>query len=879
MAVASLLKMFLRELPDSLIPYDVQPAFISAHGLREDKEKHLTVLRHLINKLPQANYDLLKYLITFLNEITESSDVNKMTPVALAVVFGPNIFRCRETLQGLKEQACVNAVTCKLIEQHSHLFSADNSNPDELTSQSSSSIGDSSPRKKPARPPPPKFQQDVFSPRKICEDENSNMLGHGDIIDGVDRSGSDDVSGLKSQTTRSPRHEIKGRNNVKISHPEPNRSKSPPQKSFRNGSAPVDASPSRKQILDNTIRDAVKKNLFGNSIVTSSSESDNQCVEASYSPDDKTGGETNQSSNIRDMLKVYTAGKLSKSPDLKVKSKHIEPNSSDLTEDDKTVINQSAFDQMEEQWRGTLKSLTSNRAPPPRNRRGHRPERKTQSENLDELLKTKPNELLIDDFSIQRTMAKTENPVLVKVKNERIAKSLENLDKTSANSKDNPWGSPKTLAKASSSKANKQNDSNEDNGNRLVPRLDLFSMEQNEDEGHVTRISSKERFASILSDGPIRSPRKFQSDEGAHHVHKQQIFLEKRQDTVPVLDMSARDLKKRIDSLKKIISNFESSFEAQHQRPPKPSEKSQVNKYVAELGRAKKQLRELEKSSKDNPDQSSQDIGFAPNLRDVKMRSKDPTKEDTLNALLKRLNDKRSSSGRPEELEMMSSSQLKDEKLAVQKALLQYENLHGRPTSKEDKTLMRPIYERYRRIKRLIVTTENKEHTDRSEGETSQRQERLNKDSSSTAEVDQSSSDLVEVSNPPSVERSNLSAINEDDLNDTFNITRKPQDYGERAGSELESNDSFTNSLTSTKDAVLHGASLEELLKQQKLARKEKKAVGKTLKDFEDEFYAETGRKVQKEDRGPLESEYRDYKQLKARLRLLEVLITKKKGN
>ena len=36
----------------------------------------------------------------------------------------------------------------------------------------------------------------------------------------------------------------------------------------------------------------------------------------------------------------------------------------------------------------------------------------------------------------------------------------------------------------------------------------------------------------------------------------------------------------------------------------------------------------------------------------------------------------------------------------------------------------------------------------------------------------------------------------------------------------------------------------EELLKQQKLARKEKKAVGKTLKDFEDEFYAETGRYV-----------------------------------
>ena len=40
------------------------------------------------------------------------------------------------------------------------------------------------------------------------------MLGHGDIIDGVDRPGSDDFNGLKSLATQSPRHEIKGRNNV-----------------------------------------------------------------------------------------------------------------------------------------------------------------------------------------------------------------------------------------------------------------------------------------------------------------------------------------------------------------------------------------------------------------------------------------------------------------------------------------------------------------------------------------------------------------------------------------------------------------------------------------------------------------------------------------
>ena len=36
----------------------------------------------------------------------------------------------------------------------------------------------------------------------------------------------------------------------------------------------------------------------------------------------------------------------------------------------------------------------------------------------------------------------------------------------------------------------------------------------------------------------------------------------------------------------------------------------------------------------------------------------------------------------------------------------------------------------------------------------------------------------------------------------------------------------------------------EELLKQLKLAKKSKKILGKTLKDFEDEFYVTTGRYV-----------------------------------
>ena len=68
----------------------------------------------------------------------------------------------------------------------------------------------------PARPPPPKFEQGGFSPRKICEDENSNMVGdeNNSVVDGANRPQSDDVKLDASQNIRNSRNEIKGRSTV-----------------------------------------------------------------------------------------------------------------------------------------------------------------------------------------------------------------------------------------------------------------------------------------------------------------------------------------------------------------------------------------------------------------------------------------------------------------------------------------------------------------------------------------------------------------------------------------------------------------------------------------------------------------------------------------
>lgn len=74
----------------------------------------------------------------------------------------------------------------------------------------------------------------------------------------------------------------------------------------------------------------------------------------------------------------------------------------------------------------------------------------------------------------------------------------------------------------------------------------------------------------------------------------------------------------------------------------------------------------------------------------------------------------------------------------------------------------------------------------------------------------------------------------------------------------------------------LHAATMQELVEQLQEAREEKKRIRKNLREFEDQFFRQNGRNVQKEDRSPLAVEYNEYKHLKAKLRLLEVLISKR---
>ncbi|CAH2086778.1 unnamed protein product [Euphydryas editha] len=86
---SSLLKAYLRRLPDPILTKQLYPAFIAADRSPERARE----LRRLVHALPPAHYETLKYLIQHLRKVVAHSAFNKMEARNLAIVFGPTLVR------------------------------------------------------------------------------------------------------------------------------------------------------------------------------------------------------------------------------------------------------------------------------------------------------------------------------------------------------------------------------------------------------------------------------------------------------------------------------------------------------------------------------------------------------------------------------------------------------------------------------------------------------------------------------------------------------------------------------------------------------------------------------------------------------------------
>ncbi|KAK5001578.1 hypothetical protein LTR28_012487, partial [Elasticomyces elasticus] len=88
-AVASLLKLYLRELPASILTRELHLDFLQRLDLEGDAK--LEAFNALVHRLPKANRDLLTALCKFLLEIVTNADVNKMNVRNVGIVFAPTL--------------------------------------------------------------------------------------------------------------------------------------------------------------------------------------------------------------------------------------------------------------------------------------------------------------------------------------------------------------------------------------------------------------------------------------------------------------------------------------------------------------------------------------------------------------------------------------------------------------------------------------------------------------------------------------------------------------------------------------------------------------------------------------------------------------------
>uniref|UniRef100_A0A673IGB6 Rho GTPase-activating protein 6-like n=1 Tax=Sinocyclocheilus rhinocerous TaxID=307959 RepID=A0A673IGB6_9TELE len=137
--VAALLKEFLRDMPDPLLPRELYRAFLHANQLRGADQ--LTYLQQLLYLLPPCNCDTLLRLLTLLHTVQENANSstgpnqqeisgNKMTAANLAVIFGPNLLQKERGSErelspqalGIEDSTVIISVTLMLIQNNQHLF-------------------------------------------------------------------------------------------------------------------------------------------------------------------------------------------------------------------------------------------------------------------------------------------------------------------------------------------------------------------------------------------------------------------------------------------------------------------------------------------------------------------------------------------------------------------------------------------------------------------------------------------------------------------------------------------------------------------------------------------------------------------------------------
>ncbi|XP_069387796.1 protein FAM13B isoform X7 [Paralichthys olivaceus] len=885
-SAVSLLRLFLQELPEPVIPTAIQGHILQLHQDYSNEEELCRNLKYLLQQLPQLNYGLLRFLCRFLASVA-SLQQESWNVGALAAVFGPDIFHLSSEGEDLRDQESVSRVLAELLDNQEGLF--DSEDDDVSTTNDYSSINE---------------QITELLDDDKCEAECEELP--------------QDEEGPVSSD--SPRHTDD--DPAASSHLSPI------------SILPADSA----EIIQRTIRAAVEQHFLElkTSIDHSLSNYDSQGMSPSEPSDEgchgdgeqqtdpgecpcDAKGETPLTDTEQQMQQSQTHTQDSLDSDTSpVKSLGMDMDA-DAVRDAENNINTARQDNQPcdsmDQTDTVTCDLSSCRCDQNAN---------TSETNRNHLSSCQQNSGLnphLQLFPDNQWEASTPSHLhLPPIDFSCMHLQREGQDPIPAYKS---WQDENESGEAQLSPL----------AGRMVPLPPLLLEEDGEDEeegegGQDASPSSSRSHPHLLA-------RRF-LDFGAHSAQR---FLQQDPDaTSPTKaqrprrasfgskeamrggDSVTHQLTKKLQHLKKKIKQFEEQFEKERNYKPSHGDKAanpKVLKWMTDLTKIRRQIKdakhraESELGPQTRPRSNTLPKSFGSTLDqgthdaagDVK--GSHPTREETLELIQCRVKGKRQEDGWPDDIKKMTKEQLSCEKTVLQKNLLHYEGLHGRPATREERLVVKPLYDRYRLVKQMLTRvcitpiTVSPSSKRRSqilqpiiEGETAHFWEEIKEEEEEErkggggAEEEEKEEEREEEDDEEEEEEGESSGgemqssevIMAVDLVTTTDRQVRSQDQSDqqsdcpmRAKLEEGSGRLALDLRLSSSNA----SSMPELLEQLWKARAEKKKLRKTIREFEEDFYQHNGRNVQKEDRVPMLEEYRAYKRIKAKLRLLEVLISK----
>ncbi|XP_011714772.1 protein FAM13B isoform X7 [Macaca nemestrina] len=808
----SLLRFFLQELPEPVIPGSLHIHLMQLSQDYNNEDEFGRKLRFLLQQLPPVNYSLLKFLCRFLANVASHHE-EIWSANSLAAVFGPDVFHIYTDVEDMKEQEIVSRIMAGLLENYYEFFENEE---EDFSSNDLSSITE---------------QVNELSE----EEEEDEKLEH---IEELPEEGAEKSNDMPEVVQLRMTENILESNSVTAS--------------TSTHISPISILPASTDILERTIRAAVEQHLFDlqssidhdlknlqqQSVVCNNEAESIHCDgEGSNNQVDIADGIINASESNRDCSEPVASTNL----------------------DNEVMQQDCVFDNEENnQSVGILLEPCSD----------HGDSEDGCLEREEYLLfdSDKLSHLILDSSSkICDLNANTESEVpggqSVGVQGEAACVNIPHLDLKNVSDGDKWEAScPITFPLIDFKTMHLQRD-----GEEPFPAFKSWQEDSESGEAQLSPQAGRMNHHPLEEDcPPVLSHRSLDFGQSQRFLHdpekldsssKALSFTRIRRSSFSSKDEKREDRTpyQLVKKLQKKIRQFEEQFERERNSKPSYSDiaaNPKVLKWMTELTKLRKQIKDAKHKSSDGefvpqtrPRSNTLPKSFGSSLDHedeenedepkVIQKEKKPSKEATLELILKRLKEKRIERCLPEDIKV----------------------------TKEERHIVKPLYDRYRLVKQMLTRASitpvlGSPSTKRRgqmlqpiiEGETAHFFE----------EIKEEEEDGV-----------NLSS----ELSDILKTAVQVQSSLENSESDVEENQeklALDLRLSSSR-----AASMPELLEQLWKARAEKKKLRKTLREFEEAFYQQNGRNAQKEDRVPVLEEYREYKKIKAKLRLLEVLISK----